>query len=86
MNITFAIDEKVARDARAAAQAMGKSLNQVVGDHLEALAGTERVKLEIEEMQNTAGTGNSQGRQCYRDEIYEDRLNKQQFLQGAQKS
>lgn len=39
MNITLAIDEKVAQRARAAAQKMGKSLNQAVRDYLEQLAG-----------------------------------------------
>lgn len=86
MNITFAIDERVARDARAAAQAMGKSLNQVVRDHLEALAGTERVKLEIEELQNTAGTGNSRGWQFNRNEVYEDRFQEQSSVRDEKKS
>lgn len=40
MNITLSIDEKVAENARIAAQKMGKSLNQAVRDHLEQLAGT----------------------------------------------
>ena len=39
MNITLSIDEQVAQRARAAAQKMGKSLNQVVRDYLEQLAG-----------------------------------------------
>lgn len=39
MNITLAVDEKVAQRARVAAQKMGKSLNQAVRDYLEQLAG-----------------------------------------------
>jgi len=39
MNITLSVDEQVAQRARAAAQKMGKSLNQVVRDYLEQLAG-----------------------------------------------
>ena len=46
MNITLSIDERVAEQARQAAQAMGKSLNQAVRDHLEQLAG--RVQLEAD--------------------------------------
>lgn len=46
MNITLSIDEKVAEKARAAAQNMGKSLNQVVREHLEQLAGLSRRELE----------------------------------------
>ncbi|MBK9574455.1 MAG: MerR family transcriptional regulator [Rhodoferax sp.] len=40
MNITLSIDEQVAQRARGAAQKMGKSLNQVVRDYLEQLAGS----------------------------------------------
>lgn len=42
MNITLSIDERVAENAREAARKMGKSLNQVVRDHLEQLAGSAR--------------------------------------------
>ncbi|MBP7485009.1 MAG: MerR family transcriptional regulator [Aquabacterium sp.] len=42
MNITLSIDEQVAQRAREAAQKMGKSLNQVVRDYLEQLAGGAR--------------------------------------------
>ena len=42
MNITLSVDEQVAQRAREAAQKMGKSLNQVVRDHLEQLAGGSR--------------------------------------------
>ena len=40
MNITLSVDEQVAQRAREAAQKMGKSLNQVVREHLEQLAGS----------------------------------------------
>jgi hypothetical protein len=39
MNITLSADEHVVQRARIAAQKMGKSLNQVVRDYLEQLAG-----------------------------------------------
>lgn len=42
MNITLAVDEQIAERARAAAQAMGKSLNQAVRDYLERLAGEQQ--------------------------------------------
>ena len=42
MNITLSVDEQIAVRARAAAQKMGKSLNQVVRDYLEQLAGGAR--------------------------------------------
>lgn len=40
MNITLSVDEQVAQRARDAAKKMGKSLNQVVRDYLEQLAGS----------------------------------------------
>lgn len=42
MNITLSVDEQVAARAREAAKKMGKSLNQVVRDYLEQLAGSAR--------------------------------------------
>ncbi len=39
MNITLSVDEQVAARAREAAKKMGKSLNQVVRDYLDQLAG-----------------------------------------------
>ncbi|MDD2844819.1 MAG: DUF6364 family protein, partial [Rhodoferax sp.] len=42
MNITLSVDEQVAARAREAAKKMGKSLNQVVRDYLEQLAGGAR--------------------------------------------
>lgn len=42
MNITLSVDEQIAQRARDAAKKMGKSLNQVVRDYLEQLAGGAR--------------------------------------------
>jgi hypothetical protein len=49
MNITLSVDERVAENAREAARKMGKSLNQVVRDYLEQLAGPERRQQECDE-------------------------------------
>lgn len=46
MNITLSVDERVAEAAREAARKMGKSLNQAVREHLEQLAGQERLAQE----------------------------------------
>jgi antitoxin component of RelBE/YafQ-DinJ toxin-antitoxin module len=54
MNITLAIDEKVAERARAAAAAMGKSLNQAVRDYLESLARADQIEAEIEAFRASA--------------------------------
>jgi antitoxin component of RelBE/YafQ-DinJ toxin-antitoxin module len=49
MNITLSVDERIAESAREAARKMGKSLNQVVREHLERLAGQERLQQECDE-------------------------------------
>lgn len=48
MNITLSVDERVLEEARKAAAAMGKSLNQAVRDYLEQLARTQGVREEVE--------------------------------------
>lgn len=63
MNITLSVDEQVAQRAREAAQKMGKSLNQVVRDYLEQLAGSayreqQWQQLEARCMQSHATLGN----------------------------
>jgi hypothetical protein len=47
MNITLSVDERIAEQARTAALAMGKSLNQAVRDYLEQLAGSEQRASEL---------------------------------------
>lgn len=73
MNITLAIDEKVAERAREAAKAMGKSLNQAVRDYLEQLAGHAQLDAEIEAFLESTRTtpGNLNGWKFDRDEINE---------------
>ena len=47
MNITLSVDERIAEQARKAASAMGKSLNQAVRDYLEQLAGSQHLDSEL---------------------------------------
>ena len=47
MNITLSVDERIAENARKAAQSMGKSLNQAVRDYLEFLAGSQQIVAEV---------------------------------------
>jgi len=54
MNITLAVDERVADSARKAAKAMGKSLNQAVRDYLEQLAGSQQIENEIATFEQSA--------------------------------
>ncbi len=51
MNIILSVDEQLAQRARAAAQAMGKSLNQAVCDYLEQLAGGPRRAVQWEQFE-----------------------------------
>ena len=74
MNLTLAVDEKVAEAARRAAQAMGKSLNQVVREHLEQLAGRSALAAELEELRVLSGKGDSGGEPFDRDSLYAERL------------
>ena len=54
MNITLAVDEQVAEQARKVASAMGKSLNQAVRDYLEQLAGAEQLASEVKDFEASA--------------------------------
>ena len=78
VNITVSADKKIIERSRKAAQAMGKSLNQAVGDYLEQLAaGEEGLDAELEALRSMAGRGNSGGQRISRDELYADRLERQ---------
>ena len=70
MNITLSVDERVADEARKAAKAMGKSLNQAVRDYLEQLAGRQRIENEIVVFEQSARTtpGRLRGWRFDRDE------------------
>lgn len=74
MNLTLSVDEQVAEQARRAAQAMGKSLNQAVRDYLEQLAG--RAQLEAEVAAYLESTAHARGRlrrwKFDRDELQRD--------------
>ncbi len=73
MNLTLAVDDELLRDAREAAQAMGKSLNQVVREYLEHLTGRDQPQADIDELQRLSeeGRGRSRGWRFDRDELHE---------------
>lgn len=54
MNITLSVDGRIAEQARKAAGAMGKSLNQAVRDHLEQLASQQQLAAELEAFEASA--------------------------------
>jgi hypothetical protein len=71
MNITLSIDEQLATRARKRAEAMGKSLNQLVRDYLQTVVGNDDAERSIEEFKHLSGRGNSRGWRFNRDEIHE---------------
>jgi len=71
MNVTLSIDEQVVARARKRAEALGKSLNQIIRDYLERLAGGDDPERSIEEFKRLSGRGHSRGWRFDRDEIHE---------------
>jgi antitoxin component of RelBE/YafQ-DinJ toxin-antitoxin module len=73
MNITLAVDEQVVEQARKAARAMGKSLNQAVRDYLEQLAGADQNALQVERFVESArnSPGRLGGWRFNRDELHD---------------
>ena len=73
MNITLSADEAVIKRARKRAEAMGKSLNQLVREYLQQLAGGSDVNDDIEALRRLSeeGRGRSGGWRFNREEIHE---------------
>ncbi|MFN0072454.1 MAG: DUF6364 family protein [Chloroflexota bacterium] len=70
-NLTLSVDERTLSEARRVAESMGKSLNQVVRDYLEHLAGGRDLDRDLEDFRRLSGQGDSQGWKFNRDEIHE---------------
>ena len=70
VNITLSIDENVVARARKRAEALGKSLNQLIRDYLQTLADDDPER-SIEEFKRLSGRGNSRGWRFNRDEIHD---------------
>lgn len=71
MNLTLSVDEQLVARARQKADALGKSLNQLIRDYLQRLAGGDDPERSIEELTRLSGTGHSRGWRFNRDEIHE---------------
>ena len=71
MNITLSVDEQLVERARKRADALGKSLNQLVRDYLQKLAGGDDPDKSIAEFRRLSGKGHSRGWKFNRDEIHE---------------
>jgi hypothetical protein len=71
MNVTLSIDDQVVFRARKKAHALGKSLNQLIRDYLQKLAGGDDPEQSIEEFRRLSGRGHSRGWRFDRNEIHE---------------
>jgi hypothetical protein len=71
MNVTLSIDEQTLARARKRADALGKSVNQLVRDYLQQLAGEDDAEASIAEFRSLSGKGHSKGWRFNRDEVYE---------------
>ena len=70
MNVTLSVDEHLLDRARQKAEILGKSLNQLIRDYLQTLAGVDDPARSIEEFKRLSGKGHSRGWRFNRDEIH----------------
>ncbi len=73
MNLTLSVDEHVVARARKASEARGKSLNQVLREYLEELAGLRNPRDVVEELKRSwkGEPGHSGGWKFNREELYD---------------
>lgn len=73
MNLTLSVDERLVRRARKKAQAMGKSLNQLVREYFERLVGSDDAEREVAELQELSRESSARARRWRfnRDELHE---------------
>lgn len=72
MNITLVVDEQVVKRARRTARAMGKSLNQLIREHLAELSAADAPARDVEELRRLSlkAGGHSRGWRFNRAEIH----------------
>jgi hypothetical protein len=73
MNITLSVDDQTVEKARRVAKAMDKSLNQVVREYLEQLAGRDQVERDIAEFRALSPSG-TRSWKFNREEIYDRKI------------
>ena len=75
MNITLSIDNETIREARRRAEAMGTSVNQLIRQYLEQLAGKTDPNDTAEEFERLSAQskGNSRGWKFNREELHDRR-------------
>jgi Family of unknown function (DUF6364) len=75
MNVTLSIDDDVIQEVSRRAEAMGTSVNQLVREYLEQLAGRTDPNADAAEFKRLSriAQGNSSGWRFNRDELHERR-------------
>jgi len=71
MNLTLSVDEQLVERARKRANSLGKSLNQLIRDYLQKIAGGDDPEQSIAEFRRLSGKGHSKGWRFNRGEIHE---------------
>jgi hypothetical protein len=73
MNVTLSVDDEVIREARRHAEALGTSVNQLVREYLEHLAGKSDPDANAAEFERLSrlARGDSQGWKFNREELHE---------------
>ena len=75
MNVTLSVSGEILEKARKRAEAMGTSVNQLVREYLEQIAGEIDAEADAKEFErlSRSSQGDSQGWRFNRDELYERR-------------
>lgn len=71
MNVTLYLDEQLVERARKKADALGKSLNQLIREYLQGLAAGSDPERSVAEFKRLSGRGHSRSWHFDRDEIHE---------------
>jgi hypothetical protein len=75
VNVTLSVDDEVIREARRRAEALGTSVNQLVREYLEHLAGKTDFHADAAEFERLSrlARGSSRGWKFNREELHERR-------------
>lgn len=71
MNLTLSIDEEILKNARAAAQSKGTSVNEMVREYLQQFSTQEDIERSIAQFHKTSGLGDRDSWKFDREELYE---------------
>jgi antitoxin component of RelBE/YafQ-DinJ toxin-antitoxin module len=75
MNVTLSVNSEIIERARKRAEAMGTSVNQLIREYLEQIAGQNGAEADAKEFERLSrdAQGDSQGWRFNRDELHERR-------------